>query len=153
MNDVLNNRNDEVRDSVVNLRDSSRQGSYYADDHQLSLASQGQRMAKTYRKTKTSHVGRRLGRLRQSQGQATPLESSSMPTRDDALLNNLSPSNANIQIEDDFARQPLEGGSKVNLHYNKAERTGSRFSKNILSSEAASEHGDHNPGPMKFAPV
>lgn len=75
-----------------------------------------------------------------------------MPTRDDALLNNIPPSQANIELEDDFARQTL-GGSKANIHHNKAERTGSRFSKNILSSEAASEHGDHDPGPMKFAPV
>ena len=44
MNDVLNNNNnEELRDSIVNLQSTSRQGSY-VDDPQLSLNSHGYMM-------------------------------------------------------------------------------------------------------------
>jgi len=74
-----------------------------------------------------------------------------MPMRDDAILDNLSPSAAVIQIQDDVFVEPTLG-TKVNLNYNnnnRGRRTSSRFSKNILSSDAESVHE----GPIKFAPV
>ena len=73
-----------------------------------------------------------------------------MPMRDDAILDNLSPSAAVIQIQDDVFVEPTLG-TKANLNYNnnRGRRTSSRFSKNILSSDAESVHE----GPIKFAPV
>ena len=64
MNDVLNHRNEEVRDSIVNLQCSSRQGSFFENDSQLLPNASGQMRAKTFRKTKTSHAGRRVGKMR-----------------------------------------------------------------------------------------
>ena len=73
--------------------------------------------------------------------------------KEDRPLSNISLSNANIQIDENIDIRegaPIES-NKVNLHYNKMERTGSRFSKGILSDNA-SELGDQS-NPVKYAPV